>query len=137
MRMIWNLFVHAVATAFALLVVTAFVPGVDVSVPAAPLVGDGEHDRLWVFLGVGAIIVVLNTLVKPVVQLIGLPLTILTLGLFSLVINAAMLLLAAAVAQSVGLGLTVSGFWAAVFGSIVLGLVNAVVSPITAGLTRR
>lgn len=136
MRMLWNFFVHAAATAFGLLIVTAFVPGVTLTTEASPAIGDGSHDRLWAFLGAGAIVAALNMFIKPIFKLIGLPLTILTLGLFCWVINAVILLIAAGIAQAFGLGLSISGFWAALFGAIVLGVVNAVVSPITSSLER-
>ena len=81
-----------------------------------------------------------NAVVKPVVQLLSLPLTILTLGLFLLVINALMLMLTSWITSAVhlfGAEYVVSGFWAAFFGAIVIGLVNWVVGMVLPTGSRR
>lgn len=65
---------------------------------------------------------ILNLIVKPILKLLGLPLTIITLGLFSLVINAIIIMLADYFID----GMTVNGFWWALIFSIVLSLVTSV-----------
>lgn len=137
MGFIWNFLVRAVATAVALWVVTYFVGGVTVTAPVEPLVGDGSNDRLWVFLGCSAVIVLLNMTVRPVLRLLGLPLTILTLGLFALVINAAVFLLAGVLAQAVGLGLDIASFGSAFWGAIIMAVVNWLLGPLTGVLSAR
>ena len=67
---------------------------------------------------------IVNTIVKPILVLLTLPLTILTLGLFLLVINGLMLWLVSALVR----GFHVSGFWGAVFGSILISLVSWLLS---------
>jgi len=62
---------------------------------------------------------VVNTFIKPFVSLLSLPITILTLGLFHFVINAGLLALTAWLTP----GFTVSGFWPALFGAIIVSLV--------------
>ncbi len=62
-----------------------------------------------------------NAVVRPVVILLTLPFTLLTFGLFLLVINAMMLTLVASLLE----GFSISGFWSALFGSIVVGLASA------------
>lgn len=137
MGLIWNFLVRAAGTAVGLWVVTYFVTGVSVSAPAQPLVGDGANDRLWVFLGCAAVILLLNMTVRPVLRLLGLPLTILTLGLFALVINAGVFLLAETVAQAVGLGLHITTFGAAFWGAIIMALVSWILGPLTGALSAR
>ncbi|MDN5582055.1 MAG: phage holin family protein [Corynebacterium sp.] len=137
MGFIWNFLVRAVGTALGLWVVTYFVTGVTVTAPSQPLVGDGSNDRLWVFLGCAAVILLLNMTVRPVLRLLGLPLTILTLGLFALVINAGVFLLAEILAQAVGLGLNIDSFSAAFWGAIIMALVSWVLGPITGMLSAR
>lgn len=61
-----------------------------------------------------------NIFIRPILLLLTLPLNILTLGLFTLIINALMLLLIAKLVD----GFTVHGFWAAFFGSIVLSILS-------------
>lgn len=78
------------------------------------------------FEGTGALLVsalllgFANAIVKPVLILLTLPLTLLTFGLFLLVINALMILLVAALVK----GFTVSGFWTAFFASIFMALLS-------------
>jgi putative membrane protein len=62
--------------------------------------------------------------VRPILVIVTLPITIITLGLFLFVINALMLLLAAAVVP----GFSVAGFGAALLGGLLLGLFNLVAS---------
>lgn len=74
-----------------------------------------------IFLGV------INTFLKPILQIIALPITILTLGLFALVINALLILLATTIVP----GFHVDGFWTAFFFSIVLSMVNFFLGSLT------
>jgi putative membrane protein len=72
---------------------------------------------------VGAIITIINMTIKPILSFISFPITIITLGLFILVINAAALALAAWLSGDM---LDVNGFWPAVLGGIVMAIVNMV-----------
>ncbi|MEU3311436.1 phage holin family protein [Streptomyces sp. NPDC048387] len=65
-----------------------------------------------------------NLIVKPVVQLLSFPLFILTLGLFTLVVNALMLLLTSWLAKQVDLSFHVDGFWTAVLGGLIISVVS-------------
>ena len=67
---------------------------------------------------------IVNTIIKPILVLLTLPLTILTLGLFLLVINGLMLWLVSALVR----GFHVSGFWGAVLGSILISIVSWLLS---------
>ena len=81
--------------------------------------GDGVS-----LLGVALVFGVLNVLIKPVLFLISLPFVILTLGLFTLVLNALMLLLTASVSDALGLGFAVAGFEPALKGALVVTIVS-------------
>lgn len=131
MGSLWGFLVRTVATAAALWVVIQLIAGISITTPPEPIYANGEYDNVLVFLGVAAIIVLLNATVKPVLKLIGLPLTILTLGLFVLVINAGIFLLAEWISNMVGLGLHITDFWSAVWGALVLAVVNWVLGPLT------
>ncbi len=74
----------------------------------------------WAALVVAVLLGLINTFIRPVVKLFALPLNILTLGLFSLVINALMVLLCAWIYER----MTVEGFLDAFWFSIVLTVVN-------------
>lgn len=94
-------------TAFALWAATQIVPGVEVS---------GLFGLLLAALVFGLV----NAVVRPPAWLLTLPLTVVTFGLFLLVLNAAMLGLTALVLP----GFRVDGFWPAIFGAIVVSVVS-------------
>ena len=77
----------------------------------------------WVAaLVAGLVVGLVNAIVKPILQVISLPITILTLGFFYLVVNGLMLMLVSAIVP----GFTVTGFWTAFFAAIVFSVLNAV-----------
>ena len=83
------------------------------------------------------VIGLLNMLVRPVLVVLTIPVTILTLGLFALVINALVFLLAGTLSQAIGLGLMVDSFMAAFWGAIIMAVVNWILGPITGLLSAR
>jgi putative membrane protein len=101
------LIVHWLLSALLLWLVSRIVPGVYV---------DGAAAALLAALVLG----IANTLVRPVLVLITLPITVLTLGLFLIVINALMLLLTSAIVR----GFSVHGFTSAALAGLVLGVFN-------------
>lgn len=84
------------------------------------LTGDTTEDQILTLALVALIFGGINAVVSPVLKLLSLPFIILTLGLFLLVINAAMLLLTSWIAGEIGLGFSVDGFWTAVLGALVI-----------------
>lgn len=105
-----------VVTAVALWVATQVVHGIH---------HDGSPLAL---LGVAVVFGLVNALIGTVVKLFTLPITILTLGLFALVINGLLLWLTAALSQSLGLGFHVDGFVPAFWGALVIGISRAVLN---------
>jgi putative membrane protein len=88
---------------------------------AAELISGIElADGLGRVLVVALIFGLVNALIKPLAQLLSLPLIILTVGLFALVVNALMLLLTDAISDA----LTIENFWYAVLGAVVISLVS-------------
>jgi putative membrane protein len=69
---------------------------------------------------VALVFAIVNVLIKPILTLLGLPFVIVTLGLFLLIINAAMLGITAGLTEA----LSISGFWAALFGGICVSVVS-------------
>jgi putative membrane protein len=93
-----------------------------------PVHGQAElQHKLVPLLLVALILGVVSSFVKPVLKVLSIPFIILTLGLFLLVINAAMLLLTGWLAEQLDIGFRVNGFWTAVGGAIVITLVTWVV----------
>lgn len=117
---------NIIVTAIALYVVARFIPGVSISPPDDP----------WAFIWVALVFIVVNAVVGPVLRLLGLPFTVLTLGLFALVINALLFLLTSWVSEQLGLGLRVEDFVAALIGAVVMGITTWVLGLIlgTVGL---
>jgi putative membrane protein len=70
----------------------------------------------------------LNTLIRPLLYLLSLPLIVISLGLFLVVINALLLQLTAALVK----GFTVSGFWASFWGALVISVVSALLNAMLA-----
>ena len=87
-------------------------------------------DQVLVVAVVGLVFTLVNLVVKPVVHLFALPLTILTLGLFSLVINALMLLLTSWLTSFVEWGLFVDGFWWALLAALIISVISWVLNAI-------
>ncbi|MEO8680403.1 MAG: phage holin family protein [Vicinamibacterales bacterium] len=110
------LLIRLLINAAALYVATRLVPGVEFS-------GDTRL-LLLVALVFGA----LNVSVKPLLILLTLPAFLLTLGLFTFVLNAFMLWLTGELSQSLGLGFRVNGFGAAFLGGLVVSIVSLVLS---------
>ena len=114
-----SLLVHWVVVAVALWVTSNVVPGVRLSSWSALLIG-------------AAVLGVVNTVVRPVMAILTLPITILTLGLFYLVVNGAAFSLAAAIVP----GFEVSSWLAAILGAFVTGLAAWIVGAALAPATR-
>lgn len=115
--------VRLVINAFAIWLAASWVSGIDISSS-----GKGQGWDIAVLLGIALVFTVVNILVKPMVKLLSLPLLILTLGLFTLVINALMLMLTAWLSSQTDYGLTVDGFWTALWGGLIIAVVNFLLS---------
>jgi putative membrane protein len=88
-----------------------------------------EPEGAWIkFLVVAFIFGLVNTFVRPVLRILTLPITFMTLGLFLIVINALMLLLTQAISNELDLGLVVADFLAAILGAIIISVVSFVLS---------
>ncbi|MBA8943713.1 MULTISPECIES: phage holin family protein [Streptomyces] len=88
------------------------------------LTGDGTGKKVGTLLLVALLFGLVNFVVKPVVKLLSLPLLVLTLGLFTLVVNALMLLLTSWLADRLDLSFHVEGFWTAVLGGLIISVVS-------------
>jgi putative membrane protein len=96
---------------------------------AAELVPGIETEGGWQVLLLMAIIFgLVNALVRPILAFLTCPLIMLTMGLFTLIINALMLQLASWVGRQFDLGFYVSGFWSALLGALVISVVSFVLT---------
>jgi putative membrane protein len=90
------------------------------------LTADTTNGRIATLVVVGAIFGVVTSVVRPIVNILSIPLIIVTLGLFLLVTNALMLMLTSKLADTFGLDFHVEGFWTAVFGALVISIASMV-----------
>lgn len=117
---------HIIVTGLALWITALILPGMHL--------GENSASLLTQVLTIGAIALILaliNTIVKPILEFFALPLTCLTLGLFQLVINTLMLLLASWVSGLAGLTLQFDSFWWALGAGIIIGILSAIVEAVT------
>ena len=117
---------HIIVTGLALWVTALILPGMHL--------GDDSATLLSQVLTIGAIALILaliNTIVKPLLSFLAFPITCLTLGLFQLVINTLMLLLAGWVSGLVGLTLEFDTFWWALLAGVIIGILSAIVEAVT------
>jgi len=83
----------------------------------------------WLDLaGVALVFGILNSVIRPILTFLAFPLLIVTLGLFTFVLNAVMLLLTSALSSKFGFDFHVAGFWPAFWGAIVIGIVSFLLS---------
>jgi putative membrane protein len=104
------------ATAAALWVAVALIPGISYT---GGVLG---------FLAVALVFGFVNAVIRPILKLLTCPLVVLTLGLFVFILNGFLLWLTSMVAQAFGIGFIVSGFWAAVVGALIVGIVSTVLN---------
>lgn len=116
-----KLLLRWIGAAAAVAAAAYFLPGIRL---------DGGLEQLLV---VAVILGFVNAIVRPILKFFSCGIIVLTLGLFLLVINAALLLLAAYVSQRVGIGFYVDDFSSAFFGSIIISLVSYVISLVLSG----
>lgn len=104
-------------------------------VPGIELIGG---DSAWIGIVIFALILsLINISIKPVLQILSLPISVLTLGIFYLIVNTLMLYLAAWLANGLfGIGFWISGFGSAFLASIVISLVTVIVNSIVASDNR-
>jgi putative membrane protein len=115
-------------SAGAVAVAAWIVPGISVT---------GQH-RVWTVILVALVLGLVNALIRPVLSVISCGLIVLTLGLFTLVINGLMLWLASWICTNwLHLGFRVDGFWTAVLGAIVISVFSFLVSTFVGTRKRR
>ena len=112
--------IQLLINAAALYVAVFLVPNLDFAF--------GPPDAWWKFLLVAFIFGLVNTFLRPILRILTLPITVVTLGLFLIVLNALLLMLTGAISAELNLGLTVGDFFAAFLGAIVISIVGMILS---------
>jgi putative membrane protein len=127
--------VRVLINGLALWIASWILPGLDISTSATTEAvantgvtqGTETIGIILAYLFIGLIFGVVNAFVRPLVSFLSLPITILTLGLFTIVINAAMLYLTSWLSSYTPVHFTIdSFFWTAVFAAIIITLISLV-----------
>lgn len=127
--------VRVVINGLALWIASWILPGLDISTSAASEAvartgvteGTDTIGLILAYLFIGLIFGLVNAFVRPLVSLLSLPITILTLGLFTIIINAAMLYLTSWLSSYTPVDFTIdSFFWTAILAAIIITIVSLV-----------
>ena len=113
--------IRVLASAAALAVATAVVPGIELTTASVT-------SKVLTLLGVALIFGVINAVLKPIVKIDGCQFYILTLGLIALVVNALLLWLTSWLADKLNLPWHVTGFWPAFWGALIVSVVSWLLS---------
>ena len=119
--MTMNFLLKLLISAIAVMITAYFLDGVTMGNNQFITTGSPQVNKLITALLVAIVLAFLNSIVKPVLTLLSLPITFFTLGLFLLVINAIIILFADKLVD----GFKVDGFWTALWFSLVLSLVSS------------
>lgn len=114
---------RTLANAAALAVATWLFSGI-------ALTGGDTTQKVLTMLLVAVIFGAFNAILKPIFQIVTIPIVLITLGLFLIVINAWMLMLTSWIAGLLNIGWSVDGFWTAVGGAIVVSIVSFVMNAV-------
>jgi len=116
-----RIFITWLINTIALMLAIKFIPGITFS---------GEW---WGILLTGVVFGLVNTFIRPLIKFFTLPLLIFSLGLFTFIINAAMLGVTSWISGKMNLGFHVEGFKPAFFGALLISLVSMVISCLVNG----
>lgn len=116
----WGIIVQLILGGLAVIITSYLLPGVSV-------------ENFLTGIVIAALIALLNITVKPILIILTIPITIVTLGLFLIVINALLILLAAKIVP----GFSVDGFWWALLFGLILGLINSLLGVSLGGSSRQ
>lgn len=132
-----NFLLRIIATGLGFAVALWLIPGFGLLQANVSIGLDRDTGTAALAVGLLALVFgLINAIVRPVVSLLSLPITCLTLGLFTLVINAGMLALTAWLSNLLfPFQLEISGFWAALFAAVVISLVSALANRFIAAIT--
>ena len=119
-----NFLIRVVVNGVALWVAALVLDGIDLAE------GDGDlTTKLTTIVLVALVFGVINAFIKPIIKLLSLPFVILTLGLFTFVVNAFMLQITEWISDAVGLSFTIDEFfWDAIFGAVIITFVSWVLN---------
>ena len=120
-------FVRVLINGVAIWFATLILPGLSI------VGGDSNWETLAIILLIALVFGLVNAIVKPIVAFISIPLYILTLGLFTIIVNALMLMLTAWITEATDWGLRIDNFGVACWAAIIISIVSLVLSVLIPG----
>jgi len=102
--------------AFAIVVAVKVVDGISFSGP------------WWYMIIIGSLFGIVNSIIKPIIKFFSYPIIIITLGIFTVIINATMLGMTSLISRHLDLGFTIAGFWPALWGAMIVCIVSTFLS---------
>ena len=115
-----KLLIRWVIAALAIFAAVYFIPGIRVADPNA-----------WMVYGIVALVLgLVNAIIRPILSLLSCPFIILTLGLGLLLINGLSFLIAARIAEGLGVGFFVDDYWSAFLGALIVSFISVILNSI-------
>ncbi|MBG0815467.1 phage holin family protein [Planomonospora sp. ID82291] len=112
-----KIIIKVLIVAASLWVAELLVDGITVS-------GETTPKKIGTLIAVAFVFGLVNAVLKPIIKTVGCAFYVLTLGLFALIVNAGLLLLTSWISNRLDLSFNVTGFWAALWGAIIIGVVS-------------
>ncbi|SDU78060.1 phage holin family protein [Arcanobacterium phocae] len=130
-----KLLMRILCNAVALWIVTILLSGFALRQPTIAQLSnlDPQVQSIIALIISGAILAIVNSFVRPIVKFFSLPIYILTLGLFFVVVNGAMLMLTSWISGQLGVGIIIDGFAWALVGGIIISVVNTALDVLVPG----
>lgn len=122
--------IRLVINAVAIWLTSMWVTGIEITEADTP------GGQILIVLVIALVFGLVNAFIKPIVQILSIPFYIITLGLFTLVVNALMLLLTGWLTRFTSWGLEVDGFWTAVWGGLIISVISWLLSLVVPGSRR-
>ena len=119
--------VRVLINGVAIWLATLILPGLEI------VGGETGWQQLGIILLIALVFGIVNAIDKPIVAFLSIPLYILTLGLFTIVVNALMLMLTAWITEATSWGLRIDNFGVACWGGIIIAIVSLVLSVLIPG----
>jgi putative membrane protein len=118
-----GILIRLASTAVALWISTLVLSGIHLDTPSA-------LKKIGTLLAVAVIFGIVNAVIRPIVKGVGCAFYIFTLGLIALVVNGLLFLLTSWIAGKIGLPFHVQGFWTAILGALIVGVISWVINAV-------
>ena len=117
------------------LILRIMINALSIAVAVKVIAGITFTGEWWKMIIIGAFFGIVNSFLKPLITLFTFPLILVTLGLFTLIVNTLMLIVTVQLSEPFKLGLQIQGFWPAFKGAVIISIVSMLLSWLT-GLKR-